>query len=83
MKVQRARFRIIAMLVLCAFALVMVFSFRTMNGLPEPAAEAGDLPADAEYDEQAQITAPPESLPEDAVPVESVPPAEPLDTFGL
>ena len=83
MKLQRARFRIIALLLLCAFVFVLVLSARMVSRLSDTpgSSEAGNEAMGEEYVEQ---TEPDESPAETAEPSPvTVPPAESQDTFGL
>ena len=54
MKLQRVRFRIIALVILCAFAFVFFLSIRSIRLIPETedSDEAGNEIIDEEYDEQ-------------------------------
>ena len=87
MKVQRARVRLIALFLLCAFALVLVLSFRMLGSLPEGVDPpvAGNPAVDEEYGEHADMDDPSqEAVPAGSdVPVATVPPAESMDIYGL
>lgn len=80
MKLQRVRFRIIALVILCAFAFVFFLSIRSIRLIPETedSDEAGNEIIDEEYDEHGLVSPAPE-----VSPVITIPPADSVDTFGL
>ena len=89
MKVQRARIRIIALVLLCAFGLVLLLSFRMLGSLPESddpsVSVAGNPVSGEEYDEHTVLEEPSHEAEPAGVdaPVATVPPAESMDIYGL